>query len=77
MASLLDHKLGISIALAAQSFGEGLEDVLGSFVLQLFSPEECQQLLGGEQGLTDEQLEDVSVAWLVEFLSADPTSLTH
>ena len=35
--SLVEHKLGVSISLATEAFREGLEDVLGAFVLQLFS----------------------------------------
>ena len=56
--ALLDHKMGVSISLAAEGFRAGVQDVLGPFVLKLFSADECQMLLGGEQGVSDEALED-------------------
>ena len=56
--ALLDHKMGVSISLAAEGFRAGIQDVLGPFVLKLFSADECQMLLGGEQGVSDEALED-------------------
>ena len=36
--------------------GQGLQDVLGPFILRLFTAEECQMLLGGEQGVNDKAL---------------------